>query len=239
MNPALSTTHAIGFGQAILVLSCHHSGFRHGRMLYQDALDLGRATHAPLNLEHVVGPAIEPVVTVAVLVELVTGRNPMPLDRCFVFSCGSSKRRKPASFLIHKLPISARRYRLPLVVQGFSLHSPERRVRRNHTVRRQANWKQKLCRASVDPMPSNISNPKRFAESLAERRGPGPHLPRRKAYARQIEAAVLVAVIHQRRVIGGHGKKESGTMPLNYIIDISRRGRSRPKNCGCPNGQGK
>src|SRR6266853_4487298 len=70
-------------GQTIFVLIRHDSDFRHARMLHQDALDLRRAHPCAADLEHVVGPAIEPVVTVVVLMKLVTGGNPIPLDRLF------------------------------------------------------------------------------------------------------------------------------------------------------------
>src|SRR4029077_14926075 len=57
--------------------------------------------------------------------------------------------------------------------------------------------------------------------------------------AGEIEIVDLVMEIHQSRVIGRHGKEEGGTITLDYIIDILRRGRSRPKNGRSPNGQRK
>src|SRR5258707_13712907 len=49
-------------------------------MLNQNALNLRRAYPGSADLEHVVGPAIEPVVPVAILMELIAGTNPIALD---------------------------------------------------------------------------------------------------------------------------------------------------------------
>src|SRR5712692_5238988 len=88
-------------------------------MLHQDAFDLGRAHPRTTDLEHVVGPAIEPVVTLVVLMKLVTSRNPMALDGLFGFvltvpiTCANRIALDP------QIANFARRYWLPLVVQDF------------------------------------------------------------------------------------------------------------------------
>lgn len=54
-------------------------------MLTQDAFDFGGAHPNTADLEHVIGPAIEPVIALTVLVKLVTGGNPTALYRLFGF----------------------------------------------------------------------------------------------------------------------------------------------------------
>src|SRR5437868_15309941 len=92
-------------------------------MLNQNALDLGRTHPHTTDLEHVVGPAIKPVVTIVVLVELVARRNPIALDRLLGFivrvpvSCASCLALHP------EIAYFACNCRLALVVQSFNFQA--------------------------------------------------------------------------------------------------------------------
>jgi hypothetical protein len=112
--------------QPILVLVRHNGNFRHGRRH-----SLNFLTGSPpctADLKHVVGAAIKPVVTVAVLVGLIASTSNCPEWSAWFSRDNSSKPRK----LLRSSPKKCQFRRLPPAGpgrQGFSVRSPELRVR--------------------------------------------------------------------------------------------------------------
>src|SRR4029077_13626994 len=106
-------------GQPIFVLIRYDRRFRHSRVLNQNALNLGRTHPRTTNLQHVIGPAIEPVVTVAVLMEFVTSTNPIALDRLLGSLVAVPVSRASRLTLDPKIANFARRHWLALIVENF------------------------------------------------------------------------------------------------------------------------
>ena len=69
-----------GLGEAVLVLMHDDGDFSDGFVFEQDVFNLHRADPDATNLEHVVGAAGEPVVSVLILIKLIAGAKPVAMD---------------------------------------------------------------------------------------------------------------------------------------------------------------